>query len=116
MSPTNFAIILLTSLVLKNLIKILRWSINHVITWKNIKSAYNNNKFKISPPTWNGEFDLPDRSYSVSDIQDYFEYIIKKYKTVAESSTTKIYINRIENRVVFKIKSGYKLELLPKKQ
>ena len=45
-------------------------------TWKNIKSAYNNNKFKISAPTWNDEFDLPGRSYSVSDIQDYFEYII----------------------------------------
>ena len=46
--------------------------------WKNIKSAYNNNKFKISTPTWNDEFDLPDGSYSISDIQDYFEYIIKK--------------------------------------
>ena len=46
-------------------------------TWKNIKSEYNNNKFKISAPTWNGEFNLPDGSYSVSDIQDYFECIIK---------------------------------------
>ena len=45
-------------------------------TWKNIKSAYNNNKFKISTPTWNDEIDLPDGSYSISDIQDYFEYII----------------------------------------
>ena len=44
-------------------------------TWKNIKSAYNNNKFNISTPTWNDKFELPDRSYSVSDIQDYFEYI-----------------------------------------
>ena len=42
-------------------------------TWKNIKSKYNNNKFKISAPTWNDEFNLPDGSYSVSDIQDYFE-------------------------------------------
>ena len=41
-------------------------------TWKNIKSSYNNNKFKISAPTWNDEFELPDGSYSVSDIQDYF--------------------------------------------
>ena len=49
-------------------------------TWKNIKSAYNNNKFKISAPTWNDEFDLPDGSYSVSDIQDYFEFIIKKIR------------------------------------
>ena len=47
-------------------------------TWKNIKSEYNNNKFKISAPTWNDKFNLPDGSYSVSDIQDYFEYIIKK--------------------------------------
>ena len=44
-------------------------------TWKNIKNSYNNNKFKISAPTWNDKFELPDRSYSVSDIQDYFEYI-----------------------------------------
>ena len=49
-------------------------------TWKNIKSKYNNNKFKISAPTWNDTFDLPDSSYSVSDIQDYFEFIIKKHK------------------------------------
>ena len=48
-------------------------------TWNNIKSSYNNNKFKISAPTWNEEFTLPDRSYSVSDIQDYFEYILKKH-------------------------------------
>ena len=47
-------------------------------TWKNIKSAYNNNKFKISAPTWNGEFDLSDESCSISDIHNYFEYIIKK--------------------------------------
>ena len=47
-------------------------------TWKNIKSSCNNNKFKISTPTWNDEFELPDGSYSVSDIQDYFEYILKK--------------------------------------
>ena len=44
-------------------------------TWKNIKDTYNNNKFKISAPTWNEEFKLPDGSYSISDIQDYFEYI-----------------------------------------
>ena len=46
-------------------------------TWKNVKSAYNNNKFKIPASFWNYEFDLPDGSYSVSDIKDYFEYIIK---------------------------------------
>ena len=44
-------------------------------TWKNIKSSYNNNKFKISVPTWNDKFELPDGSFSASNIQDYFEYI-----------------------------------------
>ena len=48
-------------------------------TWKNIKSSYNNNKFKISVPTWNDKFEFPDRSYFVSNIQDYFEYILKKH-------------------------------------
>ena len=47
-------------------------------TWKNIKSLYNNNKFKISAPTWNDKFELPDGSYSVLDIQDYFEYILNQ--------------------------------------
>ena len=44
-------------------------------TWRNIKSSYNNNKFKTSATTWNDEFELPDGSYSMSDIQDYFKYI-----------------------------------------
>ena len=44
-------------------------------TWKNMKSSYNNNKFKIFAPTWNYKFELPDGLYSVSDIQDYFDYI-----------------------------------------
>ena len=48
--------------------------------WKNIKSKYNNNKFKMSAPTWNDEFNLSDGSYSVSDIQDYFEHVIKNMK------------------------------------
>ena len=48
-------------------------------TWNNIKSSYNNNKFKMSAPTWNEEFTLADGSYSISDIQDYFEYILKKH-------------------------------------
>ena len=49
-------------------------------TWKNIKSAYNNNKFKISAQTWNDEFNLPDGSYSIFHIQDYLEFIIKNTK------------------------------------
>ena len=52
-------------------------------TWRNIKSPYNNNKFKISATTWNEKFDLPDGSYSISGIQDFFEYIIKKHETIA---------------------------------
>ena len=48
-------------------------------TWKNIKTECNNNKFKMSAPTWNETFDLPDGSYSIDDIQDYFEFIVKKH-------------------------------------
>ena len=51
-------------------------------TWKNIKSTYNNNKFKICAPTWNDEFELPDGSYSISNIQDYFEYISKNMEKI----------------------------------
>ena len=59
-------------------------------TWKNIKSEYNNNKFKISARTWNDEFNLPDGSYSVSDIQDYFEHIIKKHEIIADNPPVQI--------------------------
>ena len=48
-------------------------------TWRNIKNAYNNNKFKTSAPTWNDKFELPGDSYPVSGIQDYFEYILEKH-------------------------------------
>ena len=90
-------------------------------TWNNIKSWYNN-KFKISAPTWNKEFTLPDGSYSVSDINDYFEYILKKYGEKINNDkdndknklSIKIYINKVENRVTFKTKNGYNLELLTK--
>ena len=81
-------------------------------TWKNIKSIYNNNKFKISAPRWSEEFELPDGSYSISDIQDYFEYILKKHSESVDNPSIRIYVNKIENRITFKIKSGYYLELL----
>ena len=81
-------------------------------TWKNIKSSYNNNKFKISVPTWNDKFELPDGSYSVSDIQDYFKYILKKHGQNTEKLSVQIYVNKIENRVTLKIKNGYSLKLL----
>ena len=83
-------------------------------TWKNIESSYNNNKFKISAPTWNEEFTLPDGSYSVSDIQDYFQYILKKHGENTDKPSIQIYVNKIENRITFKIKDGYSLELLTK--
>ena len=81
-------------------------------TWKNIKSEYKNNKFKISAPTWNETFDLPDGSYSIADIQDCFEFIIKKHETLTENPTIQIDANKTIKRIVFKIKTGYKLELL----
>ena len=75
-------------------------------TWENIKLEYNNNKFKNSAPTWNNTFDLPDGSHSIDDIQDYFEFIIKKRKTLNEDLPIEIYPNKIKNRIVFKIKTG----------
>ena len=81
-------------------------------TWKNIESSYSNNKFKISAPTWNDKFELPDGSYSVSDIQDYFEYILKKDAENIDNPSIRIYVNKTENRITFKIKTGYSLELL----
>ena len=65
-------------------------------TWKNIKSACSNNKFKISAPTWNDAFDLPDKSYSISDIQNYFEYVIQIHGTMADNPPAKVYINKIQ--------------------
>ena len=81
-------------------------------TWKNIRSSYKNNKFKISAPTWSDEFELPDGSYSISEIQDYFEYILAKHSESVDNPSIKTYVNKIENSVIFKIKNGYYLELL----
>ena len=83
--------------------------LNIYYRFKNIKPGYNNNKLKISTPTWNDEFNLPDESYSVSDIRDYFENIIKKHETIADNPPVHIYVNKIKNRIVFKIKTEYKL-------
>ena len=66
-------------------------------TWKNIKSSYNSNKFKISALTWNDKFELPDGSYSVSDIQLYFEYILKMHGENIVKPSVQIYVNKIEN-------------------
>ena len=81
-------------------------------TWKNIKKLYKNNKFKILAPTWNEEFELPDGSFSISDIQDYFEYIFKRNGENTVNPSIIIYINKIENRITFKIKTGYYLKRL----
>ena len=83
-------------------------------TWKYVNSTYNNNKFKILTPTWNETFDLPDGSYNISELQDYIEYIIKKHETIGETVPILIYASTINNRIVLKIKRGYKLELLSK--
>ena len=75
-------------------------------------SEYNNNKFKISAPTWNDTFDSDDDSYSIFDIQNYFEFTIKKHKTLAENPLIQTYPYKIKNRIIFKVKTGYKIELL----
>ena len=80
----------------------------------NIKSSYNNNKFKISSSTWNEEFILQDGSYSISDIQDYFQYVLKKHGENIDKPSIQIYVNKIKNRIKFKIKKGYTLELSTK--
>ena len=109
----RFKLDLADKLNLKNTIKNMALAnLSIYYTWKNIKSEYKNNKFKISAPTWSGTFDLPDGSYSISDIQDYFEFIIKKHETLNEDLPIEIYPNKIKNRIVFKIKTDYKLELL----
>ena len=64
-------------------------------TWKNIRSKYKNNKFKISAPTWNDTFDLPDGSYSIADIQDCFEFIIKKHEALTENPPVQIYGHKL---------------------
>ena len=92
------------------LYQILTFSLHEKIVQK--YKSYKNNKFKISNPTLNEEFKLPDRSYSVSDIQDYFEYIIKKYGKIADNTSIRIYVSKIENRITFIIKAGYYLEFL----
>ena len=72
--------------------------------WKNIKKSYENNKFKILTPTWNDEFESPDGSYFISDIQDYFEYIFKKHSEKAVNPSIRIYVNKIKIRITFEIK------------
>ena len=79
-------------------------------TWINTKSEYSNNRFRISAPTWNDI--LIYLMIPITDIQVYFEFIIKKHETLTETPAVQIYVNKIKNRIVFKIKAGYKFELL----
>ena len=80
--------------------------------WKKIKMSYKYNIFKISALTWNEEFELPDGSYSLSDIQDYLGYILKKHGEETDNLSIKIYVNKIDSRIMFKIKIGYYFEFL----
>ena len=81
-------------------------------TWKNIKSSYNVNKLNISALKWNEKFELPGGSCSVSNIQDYFEYILRKHGVNIDKPSVKIYVNKIENITKFKIKNWYSLKFL----
>ena len=84
-------------------------------TWYNIKEQYNNNKFRLSGPVWSEDVTIRDGSYEISQIQNYFlDEVIKKHESNVKSneqSPILIYANRILNRVTFRIKTGYKLEL-----
>ena len=111
--PHRFRLDLTDKLILKDPKKTITLAnLSIYYTCKNIKSEYKNNKSKISAPTLNDTFDLPDRSDSISDIQYYFEFIIRKHETITENPPVQIYVTRIKNRIFFKIKMGYKLELL----
>ena len=80
-------------------------------TWLNIRKQYKNNKLKLVVPMWNNEFEFPDGSYSVSDVQDYIEYIIEKHKKITKVPPASVYSNRINNKLVFEIKDAFNLEL-----
>ena len=82
-------------------------SLSIYYTLKNIKTSCENNKFKISAPKWNKRFELPDGSYSVLDIKVYFEYIIKKHNTGTDNPPIRMSVNKIENRITLRIKTGY---------
>ena len=100
--PHRFRLSLADKVNLKNPNKkIVLGNLSIYYTLKNIKSAYNNNKFKIFAPTWNDTFDLPHGSYSITDIQYYFEFIIKKHETLTENPPIQIYPNKIKNRFIF---------------
>ena len=81
------------------------WNLSIYSPWKIIR-VIQKQKIKISAPIWYDKFELFDGLYFVSYIQEYFEYIIKKHETVADNPPIRIYVNKIENRITFKIKTG----------
>ena len=85
-------------------------------TRKNIKNSYHSNKFKMSELTWNNKFELPDGSYSVSEIQGYFEYILKKHGENTDKPSVQIYVNKTKDRVTFKLKMNTVLNFKHPKQ
>ena len=95
--PHRFRLSLADKLNLKNPNKTIALdNLSIYYTWKNIKSAYNKKTFKISAPTWNYTFDLPDDSYFIANIQDYFEFIIKTHETLTENAPVQICFNNIK--------------------
>ena len=103
--PKKFALNLSQRLDLRSSNKyVSRQNLPNHYTWKNIRKQYKNNKLKLITPTWNDEFELPGSSYSVSDIHDFIEFSTKKYKTLTKVPPIHVYINRINNRFMFKIK------------
>ena len=91
--PHKFVLTLLQRLDLRSSSKhVVLQNLSIYQTWRDIRKQYKNNKLKIIGPTWNDEFELPDGSYSMSDIQDYIEYIIKKHETLTKVSLIFIYL------------------------
>ena len=109
--PHRFRLSLEDRLNLKNLSKnIALVNLSIYYNWKNIKSAYNDNKFNISLPTWNDEFNLPDGSHLWQTSKTTLNLL-----SLAENRPIQIYPNKIKIRIVFKVKRGYKLELISSK-
>ena len=110
--PHKFALNLSQRLELKRSNKhVALQNLSIYYTWKNTRNNIETNILKIVAPTWNGEFELPDRSHLVSDIQDYIKCTIKKHKTLTKIRSIHVQINRMNNKFVFETKDGYKLEL-----
>ena len=105
--PYRFVLNLLQRLDLRSLNKhVTLQNLSIYYTQKNMKKHYKNNKLKIISPTWNDEFDLSDGFYSVLDIQDYIEHIIKKHVALHTNPSIPIYISKINHKLVLKITDG----------